>query len=236
MLGDPAFVLVLLSAMAADPQTQLAPTTKRSGYLSRVRETIDGTLEFVRDMTKGLPSWSKPLVTSATLLFMSVVLVVMVPLSPWLRRGMAARLAPVRSLEAHVRRVWGEESPRAGLELLRRVRQDVKAGGWNDVVVPPYGTFDQVWARVALEDLAYRFEVSLQNWKEALQIAEENLQSLTEEKAQVWVLSKARCLVRLGRTPEAKELLLRHRDPQHRNSEVNRMLDELRQSSSRGSA
>ena len=95
------------------------------------------------------------------------------------------------------------------------------------MTIEPYGEVFVAGAFASLVQLLYRYEAAQENWEGALDAAEQILRGLDKETAVPWQLSKAYCLLKLGRETEAKELLFRIRDPSNPNDEASRLLSTL---------
>jgi hypothetical protein len=98
------------------------------------------------------------------------------------------------------------------------------------IVVEPFGRFEWANCSDALANLLYRFETQLGHWDKALEVAELLAAANRDSEAifPKWILSRAKCLVRLGRESEALALLMANRDTYNAKAPVNQYLEEVR--------
>jgi hypothetical protein len=196
------------------------------GEVARISDTV----------TRDAPRWLRPLARTGLVLGFLLLMAIALPFTPLLRkqqirlvRDWEEETRPVHELRSHARRVWIEESPTAAAELVRGVYDRLRAtpGG---VEIPPYGRFAGVACMSDLASAAYEYAFSAGRFPEAIEIAEFMAEQPTGRFGSTWIVSRARCLARLGRAAEAKELLLANRDLYDPDAAVNRALEELRES------
>jgi predicted Zn-dependent protease len=140
--------------------------------------------------------------------------------------ALATWVSAVDELHSHVRRLYGERQHDEALQLLERVWLRLRKSG--PLVIEPYGKFgmlDSLW----VGDFLYSTAAQLRKWDIALAVADYHVELIGERKAGTWLQSRATCLVELGRSVEAKEMLLRNLDPRDPDGEVNRMLARIRE-------
>lgn len=165
-----------------------------------------------------------------------MLVTVAIPLLPLFRgqrerfmREWDAETRPVAELRLRARRIWVEDSPHAAASLVRSVFERLRASP-NGIDIPPYGRFAGAICMHDLASSAYEYEFSVGRIGEAMEIAEFMCGQHPSDVGfgSTWIVSKAKCLVRLGRAAEAKALLLAHRNVYDASAEVNRYLEELR--------
>lgn len=180
------------------------------------------------DWTREASPWIRPFLRIWILVLLCVLLVLALPFLPFLRRRVDATERAYERLAAHVRRQWSEGGPDVAVALLRDVYARLRTAPDGQLVVEPYGTLHVAWNSYELTTFLYNCETTLGQWDRALALTDDVIGLVGEQEAGTWLLSKARCLAQLGRTGEAKALLLRHRNPGDPSSAFNVMLDELR--------
>jgi len=97
-------------------------------------------------------------------------------------------------------------------------------------VVEPFGRFEWALSGDSLANLLYRYEAQLGHWEKALEISALMIEEKSASEAifPTWILSRAKCIVRLGRDSEALALLMAHRDVYDAKAPVNLYLEEVR--------
>lgn len=221
--------------MTADPGATPPPAKPRS-LLERLKP-IFATFAHTSDvLTRDLPRWIRPVGRVALMLGFIVFVAVIFPFMPLFRRQhrrfvreWEEETRPVHELRARARRVWVENCPKEAAALIRSVFDRLRATP-EGIEVPPFGRFAGVMCMHDLASAAYEYEFSVGRHAEALGIAEFMWSQHDSDigLGPSWIVSRAKCLVRLGRAAEAKALLLEHRNLYDSAAEVNRYLDELR--------
>lgn len=97
---------------------------------------------------------------------------------------------------------------------------------YADVELHPYGKFTLI-SYLDVANAAYAHAAALGEWAIAHEIADGVVCRQGERRSGAWLLSKATSLAKMGQPGLAKELLIKNVIP-GRPSEVNRLLDELR--------
>lgn len=215
----------------------------RQPFPDRIKILIKTFAHTADVLTRDLPRWTRPLARSTAffgMLFFGVVaFAIMMVISPRLFENQKRRFLrewetetrPVHELRLRARRLWVEESPQAAASHIRSVFDRLRASP-TGVDVTPYGRFAGVMCMHDLASTAYEHELCVGRVAEALEIAEFMCSQHPSDigLGPTWIVSKAKCLVRLGRIADAKALLLAHRNVYDSNAEVNQYLEELRSS------
>lgn len=221
--------------MTTDPGATPPPAKTRS-LLERLKPILPTFAHTSDVMTRDLPRWIRPVARVALLLGFLLFVAVIFPFLPLferqrsrLVRAWEEETRPVHELRVRARRVWVENCPNAAAALVRSVFDRLRATP-EGIDVPPYGRFAGVRCMHDLASVAYEYEFSVGRHAEALEIAEFMWSQHDSDigLGPTWIVSRAKCLVRLGRATEAKALLLEHRNLYDSGAEVNRYLDELR--------
>lgn len=179
----------------------------------------------------------RPLARLAFLLVLLVTGVVMVALAPLgrlvmgrVRGSFEKETSAVRLLRMRVGRLWVEQSPEHAAAHAHEVLDRFLASP-DGLELAPYGRFEGAFCADELAGLAYQYDFASGRFAEALAIAEAMHRRDERPLLPTWIVSQARCLLRLDRTGEAKELLLANRDLYDPDSEINQLLDELKRAS-----
>jgi hypothetical protein len=211
-------------------------TPEKPSYSDRIKTSLLAVGRAADVMTRDAPPRVRPFLRAAFVGSVSLMVAVTVPLWPliWWRQRVwfkkhTEKVEPVSNLENHARRVWAEDSPQKATDLIRDVFDRCRSSR-NGIVVQPFGAFAWSVCGDTLGDLLYRFEAQAGHWDKALRVAEVLAEERRDSEAifPTWVLSQAKCLVRLGREAEAIALLMAHRDIYNVNAPVNQYLDEVR--------
>lgn len=177
--------------------------------------------------TRRFPPWARPFVFGALLLFNLGLLLIVMPFTllrfPRLKREQRT----LKEIERRAERLWLEESPEAAVAHLRSVLSRLENPQTLSVTIEPYGSVFVAAAFASLIQLLYRYEAAQENWEGALDASEKLIAGFDDDTARPWLLSRAACLMKLGRDSEAKELLFRIRDPSNPNDEADRLLSTL---------
>jgi hypothetical protein len=208
----------------------------RPPYSERLKSII-GTVAYTVDvLTRDAPPWARPFARVALFMAMAIFTLATLPFAPLYRRkhrqlmkDWDAETRPVNELRLRVRRIWVEDCPQKAAAHVRSVFELLRASP-SGVEVAPYGRFAGVMCMHDLASTAYEYELCVGRTAEALEIAQYMCDQHPTDIGfgPTWIVSRAKCLVRLGRAPDAKELLLAHRNVYQKDAEVNRYLDELR--------
>src|SRR5258708_7923607 len=210
--------------------------SEREPYLERMKSVFLSLARAADVMTRDASPKVRPFLRVAFVGSVSLMFIAMVPFLPliWLRQSAWSKkneqkVAVVSDLEGHARRMWAETSPQAAVDAIREVFECSRSTR-EGIVIQPFGKFEWAVCGYALANLLYRFEAQLGHWDKALAVAEmlaaENHGS--EAIFPTWILSRAKCLVRLGRESEALTLLMAHRDVYNAKAPVNQYLEEVR--------
>jgi hypothetical protein len=210
--------------------------SEREPYLERMKSSFLSLARAADVMTRDASPKVRPFLRVAFVGSVSLMFIVMVPFFPliWWRQGAWFKkhkqdLTPVSALEDSARHIWADASPQAAVDAIREVFDRCRSTP-EGIVVEPFGKFEWANCSDALANLLYRFETQLGQWDKALEVAE--LLSAANRDSEAifpkWILSRARCLVRLGRESEALALLMAHRDVYNAKAPVNQYLEEVR--------
>jgi hypothetical protein len=177
------------------------------------------------DVTK-YPRWFRPAILLSRAIVFAVVALFYVPFLLVTRIWRGNPRDVIRRIDSHARRIWQEQSPAASIDHLLTLLDTVRSGSSINVALAPYGTIHRYWAQAELSPLTYTFCASAQDWERALLVANCVLSDLQEVGVTPsWPQSKGECLIKLGRTAEAREFLLKARDPEHPNPRIDQLLD-----------
>jgi hypothetical protein len=210
--------------------------SERESYFERMKSSFLVLARAADVMARDASPRLRPFVRVAFFGSVSLMFIVMVPLFPlvwWLQGARFKRhkedLTPVSALEDSARHVWVDASPQAAVDAIRDVFDRCRSTA-EGIVVEPFGRFEWATCSDALANLLYRFEVQLGHWDKALEVAELLAAANRDSEAifPKWILSRAKCLVRLHREPEALALLMAHRDMYNAKAPVNQYLEEVR--------
>jgi hypothetical protein len=228
------------SSSNTKPSASAPSDPPRSSYSERLKSIFRTVAHTVDVLARDAPSWARPFARVTLFLAMAIFTLATLPLAPLYRRqhrrlirDWDAETRPVNELRLRVRRIWVEDSPQKAAAHVRSVFDLVRASP-DGVEIAPYGRFAGVMGTHDLASAAYEYELSVGRTAEALEIAEYMCGRHPTDigLGPTWIVSKAKCLVRLGRVADAKALLLAHRNVYDKNAEVNRYLEELRSTSS----
>jgi hypothetical protein len=210
--------------------------SEREPYLERMKSSFLALARAADVMARDASPRARPFLRIAFVGSVSLMFIAMVPFFPlvWWRQGRWFKqhnqnLTPVSALEDSARHVWADTSPQAAVDTIRDVFDRCRSTP-KGIAVEPFGRFEWAICSDALADLLYRFEVQLGHWDKALEVAELLAAANRDSEAifPKWILSCARCLVRLRREGEALALLMAHRDMYNAKAPVNQYLEEVR--------
>jgi hypothetical protein len=210
--------------------------SEREPYFERMKSSFLSLARAADVMTRDASPKVRPFLRVAFVGSVSLMFIVMVPFFPliWWRQGAWFKkhkqdLTPISALEDSARRVWADASPQAAVDAIREVFDRCRSTP-EGIVVEPFGRFEWANCSDALANLLYRFETQRGHWDKALEVAELLAAANRDSEAifPKWILSRARCLVRLGRESEALALLMAHRDVYNPKAPVNQYLEEVR--------
>ena len=209
---------------------------ERETYVERVKSSYLSLARAADVMARDAPPRLRPLMRAVFVGSVSLMFVALVPFFPliwWRQRAWSRKheqeLNPVAALEDAARHVWTTTSPQAAVDTIRDIFERCRSTR-EGVVIEPFGRFEWSVCDDALANLLYRFEAQLGHWDKALEISELMISSNREAEAifPKWILSRAKCLVRLGRESEALTLLMAHRDVYNEKAPVNQYLEQVR--------
>jgi hypothetical protein len=210
--------------------------SEREPYLERMKSSFLSLARAADVMTRDASPKVRPFLRVAFVGSVSLMFIVMVPFFPliWWRQGAWFKkhkqdLTPVSALEDSARHVWAAASPQSAVDAIREVFDGCRSTP-EGIVVEPFGRFEWANCSDALANLLYRFETQLGHWDKALDVAELLAAANRDSEAifPKWILSRAKCLVRLGRESEALALLMANRDTYNAKAPVNQYLEEVR--------
>jgi len=209
---------------------------ERETYLERMKSSYLTLARAADVMARDSPPRLRPFLRVAFVGSVSLIFVAMVPFFPliwWKQRAWFKKyeqdLSPVTALEESAAHLWTATSPQTAIDTIRDVFERCRStpGG---IVVEPFGRFEWAVCNDSLANLLYRYEAQLGHWEKALEISELMIGEKGDSEAifPKWILSRARCLVRLGRDSEALALLMAHRDVYNAKAPVNQYLEDVR--------
>lgn len=179
------------------------------------------------DETAQLPRWSRPFVVTILCVLITVAYVLVSPFL-LLSRRWRGQARTLREIEAHLERLWYEESPDTAVARLRDILARARSASDMRLSIEPYGEVFSFEADYELSRLLYRYEAARGNWQEALEVAEYLIRAIGgEKKGGAWLLTKAQCLMKLRRNAEVREFLFRIRDRDELRSDADRLLANL---------
>jgi len=210
--------------------------SEQKSYIDRVKSNYVALAHAADVIARDAPRGLRPILRAAFFVGVSLLVVALVPFYPliwWKQRRWFENLereqVPVQALEDAARHVWTTTSPQAAVETIREVFERCRSTP-EGVEVKPFGRFRWSVCGDTLANLLYRFESELGHWDKALEISDLMMGERRETEAYFpkWVLSRAKCLVRLGRQSEALALLMSYRDMYDAKAPVNQYLEEVR--------
>lgn len=209
---------------------------ERETYVERVKSSYLTLARAADVIARDSPPKLRPFLRAAFVGSVSLIFIAMVPFFPliwWKQRAWLKKheqdLSPVAALEESAAHFWTVTSPQTAVDTIRDVFErcrSTRAG----IVVEPFGRFEWAVCGDSLANLLYRYEAQLGYWEKALEVSELMIEEKRDSEAifPKWILSRAKCLVRLGRDREALALLLAHRDMYNAKAPVNQYLEEVR--------
>ena len=208
----------------------------RETYVERMKSSYLALARAADVIARDSPPKLRPLLRVAFVGSVSLMFIAMVPFFPiiwwkqsaWLKKH-EQDLSPVSALEESAAHLWTATSPRTAVDTIRDVFQRCRSSP-DGIVVEPFGRFEWAVCSDSLANLLYRYEAQLGHWEKALEIAELMIGEKRDSEAifPKWILSRAKCLVRLGHDSEALALLMAHRDMYNARAPVNQYLEEVR--------
>ncbi len=139
------------------------------------------------------------------------------------------------AIKHHARQLWLEGSPGDAIAFLQRVSAAARDAFPRGAVIHPFPKL-RAWDRLAVDELLFEWLAQTSRWSEALALTDtwlpKELETCAPDELRAtghWLLARCRMLAKLGRTTEAKALLLRARDPNEPDSELSRALESLRE-------
>lgn len=212
-----------------------SPSAAPATAFRRLSGALPVVLRQADIVARDLPPRLRPFGRFLFVLSILVLAIVSIPLWPlfwwwqgrWFER-VNEKLEPTRSLVRHLERIEAEDSPAVAIEQLRSVFDRVRVAP-GPVDIAPYGRFE--WS-VCQQDLAgalFARESRAGHLDLAAGVAELMCATCGEESPFFagWLVSRAKCLVKLDRGGEAKALLFQHRDPNDADYKVNAYLEQL---------
>jgi len=209
---------------------------ERETYVERMKSSYLALARAADVIARDSPPKLRPFLRAAFVGSVSLMFIAMVPFFPliwWKQRAWLKKheqdLSPVAALEESAAHLWTATSPQTAIGTIRDVFQRCRSTP-DGIVVESFGRFEWAVCSNSLANLLYRYEAQLGNWEKALEISELMIGEKRDSEAifPKWTLSRAKCLVRLGRDSEALALLLAHRDMYNAKAPVNQYLEEVR--------
>jgi hypothetical protein len=210
---------------------------ERETYVERLKSTYLALAHTADVMARDAPPKLRPLLRLAFIGSVSLICIAMAPFFPlvWWKQGAWLKkheqdLQPVTLLEDSAAHLWTATSHQMAVDTVRDVFERCRStpGG---IVAEPFGRFEWAACGDSLANLLYRYEAQLGHWQKALEIADLmiNEKGASEAIFPRWIISRAKCLVRLGRDGEALALLMVHRDLYNPKAPINQSLDDVRE-------
>jgi hypothetical protein len=209
---------------------------ERETYVERMKSSYLALAQAADVMARDSPPKLRPFLRAAFVGSVSLMFIAMVPFFPliwWKQRAWFKKhvqdLSPVTALEESAAHLWTATSPQTAVDTIRDVFERSRSTP-SGIVVEPFGRFEWAVCSDSLANLLYRYEAQLGHWEKALEISELMIEEKSASEAifPKWILSRAKCLVRLGRDSEALALLMAHRDMYNAKAPVNQYLEEVR--------
>ena len=210
----------------------------KAGKGRLITNSIKAALEAGKTLSEGFPSWSQPFVKLVVYVSSLVFILILLPISIPLILLRRKKISSFFKFHEDLKTKWFSESSESALSELRskyRLLRDNYSAlmTFKGFRILPYGRF-RFWEYMQIAELLYHWELQHNNWEEGNVICDEFLSPFLKgnkklsKSVEIWIVYKAKIIRKLEGDTYAQKFLIKHIDPNRKNSPVKNYLYELR--------